>query len=155
VHVQVYGIIGIFGAARYGLATAGNILVNAWLGFSPVAEGALDWPWAPTSASPSRPSWRALGPDPRAKPCPGRLPLPAYLSISIPPILARPGPCARAPSPALAACLARHVWRVGRRAGRRLACPGCSVRLCRLLVGVPANSAARHAAGRPPQRSRA
>jgi len=61
--VQVYGIIGIFGAARYGLATAGNILVNTWLGFSPVAEGALDL---------------AVG---------------AYLSISIPPILARPGPC--------------------------------------------------------------
>ncbi len=77
--VQVYGILGIFGAARYGLATAGNILVNTWLGFSPVAEGALDL---------------AVG---------------AYLSISIPPILARPGLRKRAPSPALTACLAWHV----------------------------------------------
>ena len=30
--MQVYGVIGIFGAARYGDRTQGNILVNSWLG---------------------------------------------------------------------------------------------------------------------------
>ena len=54
---QVYTVIGVFAAARYGLATAGNVLVNTWLGGIP--EGVLDL---------------AVG---------------AYLSISIPPILAR------------------------------------------------------------------
>ena len=38
--MQVYGVIGVFGAARYGAATEGNILVNSWLGGS--AEGILD-----------------------------------------------------------------------------------------------------------------
>ena len=28
----MYGVIGIFGAARYGDRTQGNILVNSWLG---------------------------------------------------------------------------------------------------------------------------
>ena len=37
---QVYGVIGIFGAARYGDKTQGNILVNRWLGGP--AEGILD-----------------------------------------------------------------------------------------------------------------
>ena len=37
---QVYGVIGIFGAARYGLRTEGNVLVNRWLGGR--AEGLLD-----------------------------------------------------------------------------------------------------------------
>lgn len=37
---QVYLVIGIFGAARYGDATAGDILVNTWLGGFP--EGLLD-----------------------------------------------------------------------------------------------------------------
>ena len=37
---QVYGVIGIFGAARYGDKTEGNILVNRWLGGP--AEGILD-----------------------------------------------------------------------------------------------------------------
>ena len=37
---QVYGVIGIFGAARYGDKTQGNILVNRWLGGP--AEGVLD-----------------------------------------------------------------------------------------------------------------
>lgn len=50
-------MIGVFAAARYGLDTAGNVLVNTWLGGIP--EGVLDL---------------AVG---------------AYLSISIPPILAR------------------------------------------------------------------
>ena len=54
---QVYTVIGVFAAARYGLDTAGNVLVNTWLGGIP--EGVLDL---------------AVG---------------AYLSISIPPILAR------------------------------------------------------------------
>ncbi|CAK0750260.1 hypothetical protein CVIRNUC_001976 [Coccomyxa viridis] len=36
----VYGVIGIFGAARYGDKTQGNILVNRWLGGP--AEGVLD-----------------------------------------------------------------------------------------------------------------
>ncbi|KAK9845342.1 hypothetical protein WJX81_003878 [Elliptochloris bilobata] len=36
----VYTIIGVFGAARYGAQTAGNILVNNWLGGVP--EGVLD-----------------------------------------------------------------------------------------------------------------
>ena len=54
---QVYTVIGVFAAARYGLGTAGNVLVNTWLGGIP--EGVLDL---------------AVG---------------AYLSISIPPILAR------------------------------------------------------------------
>lgn len=39
-HMQAYGVIGIFGAARYGLATEGNVLVNRWLGGR--AEGCLD-----------------------------------------------------------------------------------------------------------------
>lgn len=38
--MQVYGVIGIFGAARYGAKTEGNILVNTWLGGP--AEGFLD-----------------------------------------------------------------------------------------------------------------
>ena len=38
--LQVYGVIGIFGAARYGDRTQGNILVNSWLGGP--AEGVLD-----------------------------------------------------------------------------------------------------------------
>lgn len=38
--MQVYGVIGIFGAARYGDRTQGNILVNRWLGGR--AEGVLD-----------------------------------------------------------------------------------------------------------------
>ena len=38
--MQVYGVIGIFGAARYGDRTQGNILVNRWLGGP--AEGVLD-----------------------------------------------------------------------------------------------------------------
>ena len=37
---QVYGVIGVFGAARYGLATQGNVLVNTWLGGR--WEGILD-----------------------------------------------------------------------------------------------------------------
>lgn len=37
---QVYGVIGVFGAARYGLGTQGNVLVNTWLGGR--WEGALD-----------------------------------------------------------------------------------------------------------------
>ncbi len=37
---QVYGVIGIFGTARYGDKTQGNILVNRWLGGP--AEGVLD-----------------------------------------------------------------------------------------------------------------
>ena len=37
---QVYGVIGIFGAARYGLRTEGNVLVNSWLGGR--AEGLMD-----------------------------------------------------------------------------------------------------------------
>jgi hypothetical protein len=37
---QVYGVIGIFGAARYGTKTEGNVLVNEWLGGP--AEGFLD-----------------------------------------------------------------------------------------------------------------
>ncbi|KAK9906824.1 hypothetical protein WJX75_008674 [Coccomyxa subellipsoidea] len=36
----VYGVIGIFGAARYGTKTEGNVLVNEWLGGP--AEGFLD-----------------------------------------------------------------------------------------------------------------
>lgn len=36
----MYGIIGTFGAARYGDRTQGNILVNQWLGGP--AEGVLD-----------------------------------------------------------------------------------------------------------------
>ena len=36
----MYGVIGIFGAARYGDRTEGNILVNSWLGGP--AEGVLD-----------------------------------------------------------------------------------------------------------------
>ena len=54
---QVYIAIGVFAAARYGEDTAGNVLVNTWLGGIP--EGVLDL---------------AVG---------------AYLSISIPPMLAR------------------------------------------------------------------
>lgn len=38
--MQVYGVIGIFGAARYGAKTEGNVLVNEWLGGP--AEGFLD-----------------------------------------------------------------------------------------------------------------
>lgn len=57
---QVYTVIGVFAAARYGLDTAGNVLVNTWLGGIP--EGVLDL---------------AVG---------------AYLSISIPPILASLAP---------------------------------------------------------------
>jgi sodium-coupled neutral amino acid transporter 11 len=36
----VYGTLGVFGAARYGLETEGNILVNQWLGGR--GEGILD-----------------------------------------------------------------------------------------------------------------
>ena len=36
----VYGIIGIFGAARYGHQTQGDCLVNSWLGGK--ADGVLD-----------------------------------------------------------------------------------------------------------------
>ena len=36
----VYGLVGVFGAARYGLATQGDLLVNTWLGGR--AEGILD-----------------------------------------------------------------------------------------------------------------
>ncbi len=36
----VYGVLGIFGAARFGLATEGNVLVNRWIGGR--AEGVLD-----------------------------------------------------------------------------------------------------------------
>ena len=39
-NLQVYGVIGIFGAARYGTKTEGNVLVNEWLGGP--AEGFLD-----------------------------------------------------------------------------------------------------------------
>ena len=35
----VYGVIGVFGAARYGRATEGNVLMNSWLGGK--AEGVL------------------------------------------------------------------------------------------------------------------
>jgi hypothetical protein len=36
----VYGLVGVFGAARFGRDTAGDILVNTWLGGR--AEGVLD-----------------------------------------------------------------------------------------------------------------
>lgn len=36
----VFGVLGFFGAARYGLETQGNILVNAWIGGR--GEGVLD-----------------------------------------------------------------------------------------------------------------
>lgn len=38
--IAVYGLIGVFGAARYGLATEGDLLVNSWLHGR--AEGVLD-----------------------------------------------------------------------------------------------------------------
>lgn len=38
--MAVYGLIGIFGAARFGLATQGDLLKNSWLGGH--AEGVLD-----------------------------------------------------------------------------------------------------------------
>ena len=40
VATTVYGIIGIFGAARYGHQTQGDCLVNSWLGGK--ADGVLD-----------------------------------------------------------------------------------------------------------------
>ena len=40
VAVLVYGLVGVFGAARFGAATAGDILVNTWLGGR--AEGVMD-----------------------------------------------------------------------------------------------------------------
>lgn len=40
VAIAVYGLVGTFGAARYGLATEGDLLVNTWLGGR--AEGILD-----------------------------------------------------------------------------------------------------------------
>ncbi len=40
VALAVYGLIGIFGAARFGLATQGDLLKNSWLGGH--AEGVLD-----------------------------------------------------------------------------------------------------------------
>ncbi len=40
VAVLVYGLVGVFGAARFGRDTAGDILVNTWLGGR--AEGFLD-----------------------------------------------------------------------------------------------------------------
>ena len=40
VATTVYGIIGIFGAARYGHQTQGDCLVNSWLGGR--ADGVLD-----------------------------------------------------------------------------------------------------------------
>lgn len=36
----VFGVLGFFGAARYGLDTQGNVLVNAWIGGR--GEGVLD-----------------------------------------------------------------------------------------------------------------
>ena len=36
----MYGLVGVFGAARFGSDTAGDILVNTWLGGR--AEGFLD-----------------------------------------------------------------------------------------------------------------
>lgn len=41
VAVVVYGLVGVFGAARYGLQTQGDLLVNDWLGGGR-AEGWLD-----------------------------------------------------------------------------------------------------------------
>ena len=38
--MAVYGVMGIFASARYGLQTQGNVLVNQWLGGA--AEGVLD-----------------------------------------------------------------------------------------------------------------
>lgn len=38
--MAVYGIMGIAAAARYGMNTQGNVLVNSWLGGLP--EGLLD-----------------------------------------------------------------------------------------------------------------
>lgn len=38
--IVVYGLVGVFGAARYGLATEGDLLVNSWLHGR--AEGVLD-----------------------------------------------------------------------------------------------------------------
>ena len=40
VAMAVYGVVGISAAARYGLETQGNVLVNNWLGGLP--EGVLD-----------------------------------------------------------------------------------------------------------------
>ena len=40
VAMAVYGVMGCFAAARYGLDTQGNVLVNQWLGGLP--EGVLD-----------------------------------------------------------------------------------------------------------------
>ena len=37
----VFGLLGVFGAARYGLATSGSLLADTWLGGG-VADGALD-----------------------------------------------------------------------------------------------------------------
>ena len=36
----MYGLVGVFGAARYGLATEGDLLVNSWLHGR--AEGIFD-----------------------------------------------------------------------------------------------------------------
>lgn len=41
VAVVIYGLVGIFGAARYGQHTEGDLLVNDWLGGGR-GEGALD-----------------------------------------------------------------------------------------------------------------
>ena len=38
--IVVYGLVGVFGAARYGLATEGDLLVNSWLHGR--AEGIFD-----------------------------------------------------------------------------------------------------------------
>jgi hypothetical protein len=38
--IVVYGLVGVFGAARYGLATEGDLLVNRWLHGR--AEGVFD-----------------------------------------------------------------------------------------------------------------
>ena len=38
---MIYGLVGIFGAARYGQRTEGDLLVNDWLGGGR-GEGALD-----------------------------------------------------------------------------------------------------------------
>lgn len=37
----VYGLVGVFGAARFGADTEGDILVNSWLGGR--SEGVLDF----------------------------------------------------------------------------------------------------------------
>lgn len=40
VAMAVYALMGIFAAARYGMETQGNVLVNEWIGGLP--EGVLD-----------------------------------------------------------------------------------------------------------------